>query len=156
EFFGMKSRGLLIAALLALLPVSAAAESSPTDRIDAIERQIRSLQNEVKHLKRELTAARRPQRAPPETQAQSNTGAAAHAAVAPPPGPHVTQSAKNRFGLESADGRYSIALTGRLHLDAADYLDYHPQSRFASVQNLNSGVNARRARLGVVGKFAED
>jgi len=173
----MTPRGLLIATILGVLPISAAAQSSPSDRIDAIERQIRSLQDEVKHLKRELSAARRPQRAPPVNQAQSDTGTAPQAAVAvpqhaattplpaapvpeaeapTPSGPHVTQSSKNRFGLESANGRYSIALTGRLHLDAGDYLDYHPQSRFASVQNLNSGVNARRARLGVVGKFAGD
>jgi phosphate-selective porin OprO/OprP len=76
--------------------------------------------------------------------------------AAPPPGPHVTQSATNRFGLESADGRNSIALTGRLHFDVGDYLDYNPQSRAATVQNLNSGVNARRARIGVTGKFAGD
>jgi len=35
-------------------------------------------------------------------------------------------------------------------------LDYEPQSSFASVQKLNSGVNARRARLGVTGTFAGD
>src|SRR5262249_43853227 len=56
----------------------------------------------------------------------------------------------------SADKRNSIFLTGRLHLDVGDYLDYHPGSKFASVQNLNSGVNARRARLGVTGRFAGD
>jgi phosphate-selective porin OprO/OprP len=61
-----------------------------------------------------------------------------------------------RFGIESADGRNAIFLTGRLHLDVADYLDYKPDSRFAAVQDLNSGVNARRARLGVVGRFMSD
>jgi phosphate-selective porin OprO and OprP len=67
------------------------------------------------------------------------------------------QTALNRFGLESADKQNSIFLTGRLHFDVGDYLDFTPQSKkFASVQNLNSGVNARRARLGVTGKFAED
>src|SRR5262249_47536606 len=154
--FGMKRGGLLIVAALGVLPVCAAAESSPADRIDAIERQIQSLQNEVKRLKRELSAARRPQPARTETQVHSSTRVPPQGAVAPPqhtppwpaaaapepvaptpPGPRVTQSGKNRFGLESADGRYSIAPTGRLHFDAADYLDYHPQSRFASVQNLN-------------------
>ena len=132
----------------------------------------------MKRLKRELAAARRPREMPREAHARADTPplppdappskradavpiseappAPPVTAAAPPPGPHVTQSSKNRFGLESADGRYSIALTGRLHFDAGDYLDYHPQSRFASVQDLNSGVNARRARLGVVGKFAGD
>jgi hypothetical protein len=125
----------------------AKAQASPADRITAVERQIRSLQDEVKRLKRELAAARRPREMPREAHARADTpplppdapslqraaavpvtvspGAPAVAAPAPPPGPHVTQSAKNRFGIESADGRYSIALTGRLHFDAGDYLDYY-------------------------------
>jgi phosphate-selective porin OprO/OprP len=61
-----------------------------------------------------------------------------------------------RCGIESADGRNAIFFTGRLHLDAGDYLDYRPASRFAAVQDLNSGVNARRARLGIVGRFGGD
>jgi phosphate-selective porin OprO and OprP len=93
------------------------------------------------------------------TQAQAVAAQAqAASAAAPPakPGPKVVQTAGNRFGIESADGQNSIYLTGRLHFDAADYLSYDPQSRFAAVQNLNSGVNARRARIGVTGKFLSD
>jgi phosphate-selective porin OprO/OprP len=116
------------------------------------------------------------------TQAQGQARAAAAAvpvaptaALAPPPpppGPRVVQTQYpavnppnpqyptafpgNRFGLESADGSNSIYLTGRLDFDAADYLDYHPDSKYASVQDLNSGVDARRARLGVTGKFEDD
>jgi phosphate-selective porin OprO/OprP len=94
-------------------------------------------------------------------QAAARAQAIASAPPLPPPpaapAPHVVQTAGNRFGLESPDGRNSIFLTGRLHFDVGDYLDYQPQSRtFAAVQNLNSGVNARRARLGVTGKFDGD
>jgi phosphate-selective porin OprO/OprP len=74
----------------------------------------------------------------------------------PSAGVHVLEAGSARFGIESADGRNAIFLTGRLHLDVADYLDYKPDSRFAAVQDLNSGVNARRARLGVVGRFMSD
>jgi len=76
----------------------------------------------------------------------------------PPPKltPHIAQTEGNRFGLESPDGRNSIFLTGRLHFDVGDYFDYQAGSHFAAVHNLNSGVNARRARLGVTGKFAGD
>ena len=94
------------------------------------------------------------------TAAQAQTTAQAVAppapGAAPPGGPHVVQTPGNRFGIESADGQNSIYLTGRLHFDMGDYLDYHPASKFASVRDLNSGVNARRARLGVTGKFAGD
>jgi len=65
----------------------------------------------------------------------------------PSAGVHVLEPAAGRFGIESADGRNAIFLTGRLHFDVGDYLDYKPGSRFARVQDLNSGVNARRARL---------
>ncbi len=84
-------------------------------------------------------------------------GVAPSGALAPPPaGVHVLEAGSARFGIESADGRNAIFLTGRLQFDAGDYLDYRPGSRFAAVQNLNSGVNARRARLGVVGRFDRD
>jgi len=75
---------------------------------------------------------------------------------APAAGVHVLETGPARFGIESADGRNAIFLTGRLHYDIGDYLDYKPGSKFAAVQDLNSGVNARRARLGIVGRFMHD
>ncbi len=181
--------GTAVALALSLASGIAYAQSAPADRIDAIERQIRSLQRELQQLKGELAqsrgdaqrareelrqsreaAARARQDAAEAASAKAQATAAAAqaqavaaqaqaaAAAAPPekPGPKVVQTAGNRFGLESADGQNSIYLTGRLHFDAADYLSYDPQSPFAAVQNLNSGVNARRARIGVTGKFAGD
>ncbi|HVH82432.1 MAG TPA: porin [Stellaceae bacterium] len=74
----------------------------------------------------------------------------------PSAGVHVLEPAAGRFGFESADGRNAIFLTGRLHFDVGDYLDYTPGSKYASVQDLNNGVNARRARLGIVGRFMSD
>ena len=171
------SGGAFIILVTALAPVAAGAQSSPSDRIDAIERQIHQLQGQLKDLTRELddtkqklrqsqalrarTRAEQAKAAPtptqPEAEALPSVAVPPPTPVASPPAPHVAQSASNRFGLESADGRNSIYLTGRLHFDAGDYLDYNPQSKnFASVQDLNSGVNARRARLGVTGKFAGD
>jgi phosphate-selective porin OprO/OprP len=101
-------------------------------------------------------AAVQSQAAAAQAQAAAQLTVGSAAAGSPKPGPHVVQTAGNRFGIESADGQNSIYLTGRLHFDVGDYLDYHPASKFASVQDLNSGVNARRARLGVTGKFAGD
>ncbi|MBV8888546.1 MAG: porin [Alphaproteobacteria bacterium] len=151
------------------------------DRIGQLQQQIQTLQKELKSLRAEVKAQHatpaQPRPAPFGSPAAANqpmglvpsqggsaspslpggSTAASLPAAAPPPTPHVTQSATNRFGLESADGQNSIALTGRLHFDAGDYLDYDPQSkRYSSVQDLNSGVNARRARLGVTGKFQGD
>src|SRR5262249_40208912 len=74
----------------------------------------------------------------------------------PSAGVHVLEPSAGRFGIESADGRNAIFLTGRLHFDVGDYLDYTPASRFAAVQDLNSGANARRARIGVIARFMRD
>ena len=179
---GHLGRHAAVVLVTAFAPVAAAAQSATPDRIDAIERHIRQLEGELQGLKRELGNTRQQLRQSQRdteqarAQAQQATQAASQAqarvAVAPPPpppppgpppkpAPHVVQTAGNqtagnRLGLESADGRYSIYPTGRLHFDVGDYLNYQPASKFAAVQDLNSGVNARRARLGVTGKFAGD
>ena len=57
----------------------------------------------------------------------------------------------NHFSLQSADGRYSIGLIGVLQFDAGGYFGFHPDSRYTGPQNLSSGVNARRARIGASG-----
>ena len=44
----------------------------------------------------------------------------------------------------------------QLHFDAGDYVSYHPELKATSPHDLNSGVNARRARIGLLGKFAGD
>ena len=192
SWVGRCGRGAAIALCATVLPAAGNAQSPPSDRIDAIERQIRGLQTELQQLKSELgetkrqlkeskgetqraqdqlrqardAAARARQDAQSaanaEVQARQAATEARAAAVPPPPpppptGPHIVQTAGNRFGLESADKQNSIFLTGRLHFDVGDYLDYTPQSKkFASVQNLNSGVNGRRARIGVTGNFLGD
>src|SRR5579863_5379806 len=131
-----------VASLIALAPLAAPAQTAPADRIDAIEHQIQGLQSELQQLKSELgetkrqlsqareAASRAKREAVSAHVAESNAVQAAAraqavAAVPPPPppppppaaakpGPHVVQTAGNRFGLESADGRNSIFLTGRL------------------------------------------
>ena len=84
----------------------------------------------------------------------------AQQAAAPKPGtkapPKVTQSATNRFAIESADGQYSIGLTGGFQGDVGYYPGFSAKSKVVGPQNLNSGFNARRARLGVTGKAGSD
>src|ERR1700688_3022013 len=61
--------------------------------------------------------------------------------AAPPTNARVTMSPSFRPTIESADGQNSISLTGRLHFDVGDYLNYKADSRFTSPASLNSGVN---------------
>jgi len=109
--------------------ILAQADPSPGD--SSLEARLQTLEAEVRAIR--------------EHQAVSASSAA-------PPAPHVAQnSANNRFSLVSADGNYSIALTGRLHLDLGDYVDFEPQSAVVGTQSLSSGFNVRRARIGVTG-----
>ncbi len=68
----------------------------------------------------------------------------------------VTETPTHHFGLSSADGQNTIELTGRLHLDAGDYFGYKPHTGTTDRKGLASGVNLRRARIGVIGKFQGD
>jgi phosphate-selective porin OprO/OprP len=78
------------------------------------------------------------------------------APVAPPPsGVKAVLTPANRPGICSADDANCIYLTSRLHLDVGDYLSVQPQTP-TGLHSLTSGVNARRARIGVLGKFMAD
>jgi len=115
------------------------APAAPTAaEVDALQTQITAMQAQVAYMKRQL-----------ELMTEKNPPNA-------PPKPKITQSASNKFAIESADGQYSIGLTGRIHLDVGDYANYDPKSSLTSPQNLHSGFNARRARIGVTGKAAGD
>ena len=67
--------------------------------------------------------------------------------------PRVVQNAARRFELQSADGKYSIGLTGDVQFDSGVYF-FHPDSRYVGPQQLSNGVNARRARIGITGEAA--
>jgi phosphate-selective porin OprO/OprP len=106
--------------------------------VDAMQTQINAMQAQVAYMKRQLEIMT--EKNPPNAKPQ----------------PKVVQSASNKFALESADGQYSIGLTGRIHADIGDYVGFDPKSKEVGPQNLNSGFNLRRARIGVTGKAAGD
>ena len=70
-----------------------------------------------------------------------------------------------KTGTPYIDNLNCIALTSRLHLDVGGY-DYRPDigygppgfhpAFYTVPQNLDSGINARRARIGVIGTFQAD
>ena len=61
----------------------------------------------------------------------------------------------NRPTICTADNQNCVAITSRVHFDAGGY-DYRPNSALTSPHRLDDGVNVRRARIGVVGKFLGD
>lgn len=75
---------------------------------------------------------------------------------APVPYPNaVVHMPNNRPTICTADERNCVSLTSRVHFDGGGY-DYHPNSPFTNPQKLDNGVNVRRARIGVLGKFFDD
>ena len=70
----------------------------------------------------------------------------------------VVKEKDGAFTLESANGRNSISLTGRMHLDyrfnEGGFEDGRIEDR--DTQSLADQFELRRARLGVKGKFAKD
>ena len=140
----------IFSALIGIAP--AHAQSS------AINSQIQSLQEQVRALNQQLQSLQTQ-----VVQTQRNTAvtsaAVADLKAAPAPasaaGSAVVKMLNGEPVFSTADGQNTLALTGRLHLDVAAY-DWKPASTATSPRNLTSGVNARRARLGVQGKFLGD
>ena len=147
--------GVALCGLLALAP-AAHAQNAVNAQINALQQQIQSLQQQLQALQNQVTQNQNQAQAQ-AAAAQSAAAQAQKAAAAAPAaeGPKVTETAGHRFGLSSADGRNTIQLTGRLQFDAGSYVNYEP-GKGNTVRELSSGVNARRARIGVVGTFERD
>ena len=91
------------------------------DQVETLQQQITAMQAQVAYMKRQLEIMQ--EKNPPNAK----------------PAPKVVQSGSNKFSIESADGQYSAALTGRIHADIGDYAGYDPKSKATSPANLNSG-----------------
>lgn len=152
----MHLRSLLLAGTIVgacpwmALPAMAATKTTTTtttaqtaEQIEALETQLRAMEAQVSYMKRQIEIMQTANPPHPDR-----------------PPPKVVQSSTNRFSIESADGQYSIGLTGRIHLDVGDYFDVSPKNKLGPIAggagNLSSGFNARRARIGVTGKVAGD
>lgn len=157
--------------LIALGVCGAAALAAPA-AMAASDEDVQRLEQEIEHLETQHQAEIRVLQAQIE-QLKSEQAAEAPkidkltAQQAAPPvtssGPKLIESPTHQFGLSSANGENTIAIIARLQLDAGDYIHVKPQGGTAGVgpgsspgTELDSGVNARRARLGIGGTFASD
>jgi phosphate-selective porin OprO/OprP len=121
-------------------------------QIEALSAQVQALQAQ---LKQQEAATRSESGTASPRAAQNATGgfSVPQTTDRPDPSvalPRVTQNATHRFALQSADGQYSIGLTGDIQFDTGAY-DFHAKSPVVGPQALSNGVNARRARIGVTG-----
>ena len=126
----------------ALGATQAHAQSATAAQVENLQQQIRSLEKKLEKVQQKTflnaSAAYMPTKA---------------AKFAPP---DVLVSMKgNRPTICTADGFNCVGITGRVHFDVGTY-SYKPNSLATAPQNLQGGVNTRRARLGLVGTFARD
>ncbi|HTI87871.1 MAG TPA: porin [Alphaproteobacteria bacterium] len=125
---------VMIGALaLAVAPAHAQSQS----QVDRMEQQIRDLQSQLQTMREQVNTTQQ------QVQKTQTDVAAA---------PRITFT-NGRPGWTSADGQNSVQLTGRLHFDVGNYLSV---SRAGAANSLQDGVNARRARIGVLGKVMGD
>lgn len=125
---------------LAAVPAHAQSAGNNDEKIVSLQKQLRALEKKLEGVQK-------------ETFINANAGYMPRKAA--PFEDVIVKMPGNRPTICTADGANCVAITGRLHFDAAAY-DYRPNSLLTTPQVLNNGVNARRARLGIVGTFQRD
>jgi phosphate-selective porin OprO and OprP len=125
--------------------------------------EIRTLQAEIRQLRRERPAAAASvQRPAGPSAAPAPPGQLASQGPPGVPSPELpakvlmTYDRGYHFGFSDATGDNTIELFGRLHIDTGDYLGYTPGSKTLDQKGLADGIDLRRARIGVVGNFMTD
>jgi hypothetical protein len=165
---GSKSRrrrrcGVLVAVCTGVVPAAAAAQSSPIDRIEGIERGSRTLQascsisktNSAKpstSLSNPVTKrSARKKRLAKLARRQIRRGRMQCGPQRPNPRLHKPRRRRRRPMIATADGRRSLALGGLMQFDMGGYFqNVNPNTEFP---HLNNGVNLRRGRLYFLGTF---
>jgi phosphate-selective porin OprO/OprP len=144
----------------ALATSQARAQSVGADaEIAALKQQLRLMEQKLDKIQRQ-TAANTAAAATANAKVDAKVSVANANAAYPVKGPAaasdvVVKMPNNRPTICTADDQNCIAITSRVHFDAGGY-DYHPNSAATVPQRLDDGVNVRRARIGVIGKFMSD
>jgi phosphate-selective porin OprO and OprP len=148
----------------ALAASPAIAQSAGTDtEIALLKQQLRLLEQKLDRLEKQGAAnAKAAASAKAEARAAvTNANAAVPTKAAMPsqgaavPSEAVVTMPNNRPTICTADQQNCISLTSRIHFDGGGY-DYRPNTPSTAPQALDDGVNLRRARIGVLGKFLGD
>jgi phosphate-selective porin OprO/OprP len=141
----------------ALVTSQAQAQSAGADsEIALLKQQLRLMEQKLDRLQKQTSANTT---AAANANAKATSVANANAAV-PAKGPvaapdAVVHMANNRPTICTADEQSCISITSRIHYDIGGY-DYHPNTGATVPQKLDDGTNARRARIGIIGKFFGD
>src|SRR5258705_2888625 len=145
--------------LIGALTTSQARAQSADAEMAELKQQLRLMEQKLDKLQKQ-TAANAAAAVRAKAKADANVSVASANAAYPVKGPVAPSDAvvtmpNNRPTICTADNRNCIAITSRIHFDGGGY-DYHPNTLATVPQRLDNGVNLRRARIGVLGKFMED
>jgi phosphate-selective porin OprO/OprP len=158
---GKRSTKIAIALGMTLVgsQVSAQSAINADAEIAALKKQLRLMEEKLDRLQKQ-TAANTTAAARAKAKADAEANVAAPNAVVPVKAPAALPDAvvhmpNNRPTICTTDEQNCIALTSHLDFDAGGYA-YRPNTANTNPQRLNDGVNARRARIGVLGKFLGD
>jgi phosphate-selective porin OprO and OprP len=140
--------------------VRAQSASSTEAEIAALKKQLRLMEEKLDRLQKQTAAKTVAAKANAKTETLAKAAADDTNGVVPvkarPRWPEaIVKMPNNRPTICTADEQNCISLTGRLHFDTGGY-DYRPNTENTNPQRLDNGVNARRARIGVLGKFLGD
>ncbi|HXQ09149.1 MAG TPA: OprO/OprP family phosphate-selective porin [Bradyrhizobium sp.] len=145
----------------ALVASQAHAQSTGSNdaEIALLKQQLRLMEQKLDNLQKQ-TAANTAAAANANAKADAKVTVANANAAYPVKGPVapsdvVVKMPNNRPTICTADDQNCISITSRVHFDVGGY-DYHPNSAATAPQRLDDGVNVRRARIGVLGKFMGD
>lgn len=111
--------------------------------------QVAKLEQQIIALEKKLNAVQK------KTFINANAGYVPTKAQPFPKPEAIVKMPGNRPTICTADEANCIALTGRLHYDFGGH-SYRPDSAATSQQDARTAGNARRAQIGVAGKFARD
>ncbi len=162
---------------LVLLAGPAAAAENPADlarQIQALQEQLRTIQQQLEALTAASTAQQEAidkevaaREAAVKAAREANLAAGGQnvfeggtVRLIPPANSRVAESGTHRFSMTSPDGNWSIGPTGRIHFDVGGFVNQVPEGTTGpgtkAGGRLSSGVNVRRARLGVTGRAMGD
>ncbi|MDB5502910.1 MAG: hypothetical protein JWR89_2812 [Tardiphaga sp.] len=158
----LSTRGAAAAAgligVLATLPAYAESASSDAE-IALLKQQLKLMEQKLDRLQKQ-TQANTSAAATANAKADAKVVSVASANAAYTKGPIapsgvVVTMPNNRPTICTADNQNCVSITSRVHFDVGGY-DYRPNGPGTAVRGLDSGDNVRRARIGLLGKFAGD
>ena len=121
------------------------------------ENEIKTLQAEVKRLRKQKPVATAA--AAPSPATEPPRSALLPPGLPPPAVPAkvlMTYDRGYHFGFSDATGDNTVELFGRLQVDTGGYTGYTPGPETLDRKGLSDGVDLRRARIGVIGTFMSD